>query len=145
VEGALDAEALLAQSPDRARRVRAAAAAGEAVRTLHDAGVLHGDLHLKNLLLLEQGDRTRALLADLEPGRWAPQPDPRRRMAEIMRLYRSIVKRRLLDTAGPEVLASFLEAYTRGDPTLRAALLAHLRRERRRVALHALGYRLLDR
>ena len=49
-EGALDGLALLASPSTPAARRRAAAAAGRAVRALHDAGARHADLHLGNLL-----------------------------------------------------------------------------------------------
>jgi hypothetical protein len=62
-------------------------------------------------------------------------------MRELMRLYRSLVKRGLLEQVGPRGCARFFAAYVDRDRALRRALLAHLPRERRRVALHALGYR----
>jgi hypothetical protein len=57
-----------------------------------------------------------------------------------MRLYRSLLKRRMSGALAPEVIARFLDAYTAGDADLRAALLAHLPRERLRLAIHRLGY-----
>lgn len=48
----------------RARR-EAARALGAAVRTLHDAGVFHGDLHLGNVLFTEEG----AVVLDLQHAR----------------------------------------------------------------------------
>jgi hypothetical protein len=63
-------------------------------------------------------------------------------MAELMRLYRSLRKRRLLAAAGGvRGCAIFLSAYVGGDRALRRALLARLPAERRRLALHALRYR----
>jgi hypothetical protein len=144
-EGSVDGVAFLGGAPGAERRLRACAAAGAAVRRLHDAGVRHGDLHVKNLLLREVGDRTETLIVDLDRARAAAGADARARMAEIMRLYRSLVRRGLADTLGPEGCQRFLDAYTRGDPRLRAALLAHLPRERRRLARHALGHRLARR
>jgi hypothetical protein len=62
-------------------------------------------------------------------------------MAQLMRLYRSLLKRDLLRVVGERGCATFFAAYTRGDDALRDALLARLPAERRRVARHALGYR----
>ena len=139
-EGGVDALAFLGTRPPAARVLRAAAAAGDAVRRLHEAGGRHGDLHLGNLLLCERGAETRALLVDLDRTRIVPHLGPRARMTELMRLYRSAVKRNLTDLAGPRACARFLGSYTAGDRRLRAALLAELPRERTRIAFHRLGY-----
>jgi 3-deoxy-D-manno-octulosonic acid kinase len=141
-EGSADGVAFLASHPDRHRLLRAAEAAGRAVRRFHDAGGRHADLHIKNLLLCEDGRGARALVIDLDRARATAPPDPRRRMRELMRLYRSLIKRGLLAQVGPRGCARFFAAYVDGDRTLRRALLVHLPCERRRVALHALGYRL---
>ena len=144
-EGALDGVAFLDAAPEAERRLRACASAGAAVRRLHEAGVRHRDLHVKNLLLREVGDRTETLIVDLDRARPALRASARARMAEIMRLYRSLVRRGLADGLGPEGCQRFLEAYTDQDQRLRASLLAHLPRERRRLARHALGHRLARR
>jgi tRNA A-37 threonylcarbamoyl transferase component Bud32 len=141
-EGTRDGIALLASRPDAAVRRRAAAAAGSAVRALHDAGASHADLHVGNLLFRERGDRVEALVVDLDRARVAPPLDARARMAELMRLHRSLVKRGLLGDVGPRGCARFFAAYTAGDRALRRELLRQLPRERTRLALHALGYRL---
>lgn len=140
-EGSADGVAFLGSRPDRKRLLRAAEAAGRAVRRFHDAGGRHADLHIKNLLLHEGEDGSRALVIDLDRVRVDGPPSPRRRMRELMRLYRSLVKRGLLAQVGPRGCARFFAAYVDRDRALRRALLAHLPRERRRVALHALGYR----
>jgi hypothetical protein len=90
----------------------------------------------------EVGSETQALLIDLDRARLVLELNARARMAEIMRLYRSLVKRGLVAVVGGEGCQAFLSAYTDGDPSLGTALLAHLPRERRRLALHRLGHRL---
>jgi hypothetical protein len=60
----------------------------------------------------------------------------------MMRLYRSLLKRGHAVAAEPETIAHFLDAYCDGDLALRAELSAALPRERLRVALHRIGYRL---
>jgi hypothetical protein len=142
-EGSADGVAFLESQPEGTRLLRGAEAAGRAVRHFHDAGGRHADLHIKNLLLHEDGDAVRALVIDLDRVRAAAPPSPRRRMRELMRLYRSLVKRGLLAQVGIRGCARFFAAYVDGDRTLRRALLAHLPCERRRVALHVLGYRLV--
>lgn len=141
LEDTLDGVRFLEARPARDRVLRAAAAAGEAVRRLHAAGGRHADLHLKNLLLREQAEGACVWIVDLDRARTARDPRPRERMAQLMRLYRSLLKRDLLDAVGAEGCARFFAAYTDGDRALGQRLLAQLPRERLRIALHALRYR----
>jgi hypothetical protein len=141
----LDARAFLAAGPSSGRALRAAAAAGAALRRFHEAGGRHADLHAGNLLLREGPDACTALLVDLDRARHGRPPSPAARMAEIMRLYRSLVKRDLARSLGPRGCAAFLRAYTGADRFLRRALLRHLPRELLRLRWHRLGYRLRPR
>ena len=136
-----DAEAWLRAGPSQASLARALESAGAAVRRFHDAGGSHPDLHLKNLLVREVADRCEIVVIDLDRARVVPELAARERMAQLMRLYRSLLKRDLLRVVGEPGCAAFFRAYTRGDGALRDALLARLPAERRRVARHALGYR----
>lgn len=114
--------------------------AGRAVRRLHDVGGRHADLHVDNLLVVERGDELpRVVVTDLDRGRIVTEITPRRRMAELMRLERSLIKNR---HAGSHRLAAvFLRAYVARDRELRAELLRSLPRERVRLARHSLLYR----
>lgn len=143
LEPGCDGLALLAGADprDRACIERACRAAGGAVRRFHDAGGAHADLQLRNLLFQEHGSVLRVLVLDLDRARVGPSPSPRRRMAELMRLYRSLRKRGIEARVGTRGCAAFLHAYVAGDRTLRRALLARLPAERRRIACHALLYR----
>jgi tRNA A-37 threonylcarbamoyl transferase component Bud32 len=140
-EESQDALGFLESDPSPARILRAAEAAGRAVRRLHDAGGRHADLHVKNLLLRERQAETECIVIDLDRIRVAESLGPRRRMQELMRLMRSLLKRRVLATVGPRAVARFFGAYAGRDRELRRALLAHLPRERLRVALHATRYK----
>ena len=140
-EQSIDGEAFLRAAPSQGRMLRAARAAGSTVRRLHDAGGRHADLHIGNLLVRERDLETEALVIDLDRARIDPEITEARRMAELMRLYRSLVKRRLTGRVGVRGYAAFFRAYVAGDRALRRALLSYLPRERRRVALHALLYR----
>jgi 3-deoxy-D-manno-octulosonic acid kinase len=139
-ENACSAVALLSRRPERERLLPVATAAGASLRRFHDAGGRHGDLHVGNLLIREAAPSPQVILVDLDRARVAPPVPARRRMAEIMRLYRSLVKRRASDALAPDVIAHFLDGYTAGDGDLREALLAHLPRERLRLAIHRVGY-----
>jgi hypothetical protein len=140
-EESQDALGFLEGSPSRVRMYRAAVAAGRAVRRLHDAGGRHADLQVKNLLLREHEAETECVVIDLDRVRVVEAVGPRRRMQELMRLTRSLLKRGVLATVGPRAVARFFGAYVGRDRELRRALLAHLPRERLRVALHATHYR----
>jgi len=141
VAQSLDGVSLLDAEPSPVRLLRAAAAAGRAVRSFHDAGGRHADLHVKNLVFREGDAATEAWVVDLDKVRVSRVPGARRRAVELMRLYRSLLKRRLLGRVGERGCARFLAAYVAGDRDLRRALRPHLRREKLRVALHALAYR----
>lgn len=140
-EGSEDAQRFLERHPPRAAVLRAAAAAGRAVRRFHDAGGRHADLHLQNLLLREDEAGVEALVIDLDKARRVARVAPARRMAELMRLYRSACKRDLAAQIGPRGCARFFGTYVRGDRALRRALWGHLGRERWRLRLHALAWR----
>jgi hypothetical protein len=142
-QGSVDGEVFLRTAPGRARRLQAARAGGRAVRQLHDAGGRHADLHIGNLLVLEHESEseTRVLVIDLDRAHVVAELTPARRMAELMRLYRSLLKRQLDHRVGPREYATFFGAYVAGDRSLRRALLTHLPREQRRIARHALLYR----
>jgi 3-deoxy-D-manno-octulosonic acid kinase len=140
-EDTVDAAAFLAAKPDVARCLSAAAVVGRAVRRFHDAGGRHADLHVKNLLLRESSSGLACIVVDLDKARLVMDPTPADRMRELMRLFRSLVKRGFLDTVGARGCARFLTAYCGDDRRLRAALLRRLDPELRRVALHRVAYR----
>jgi hypothetical protein len=66
-------------------------------------------------------------------------------MKQLMRLHRSLVKHGLLAQLGERGCARFFASYTGKDRSLRSALLRQLPRERARLALHTLGYRIARR
>jgi 3-deoxy-D-manno-octulosonic acid kinase len=140
VEASRNAGDVLAAGPEGPRLLSLARAAGESLRRFHDAGGRHADLHVGNLLVRPLGELPRVCIVDLDRARLTPRVPPARRLAEIMRLHRSLVKRGLDGLVSEAAVAAFLDGYTAGDRRLRAALLAYLPRERRRLALHRLGY-----
>lgn len=108
VAGAAD---LAARAGDR----RAIEAAARAVRALHDAGIEHADLNLRNILIGPDG---RAIVIDLDRARARGGPlGPRARLRNLFRLYRSGVK--VLGRVPPRAAVRFGRAYFRKD---RAAL-----------------------
>ena len=141
VEGARDGIAWLAARPTPEELVHGARAAGAAIRRFHDAGGSHADLQIKNLLLRDRDGAVEVLVIDLDRARAGAPPGAARRMRELMRLVRALHKRGLAAQVGARGCAAGFSAYCGGDRTLRRALLAHLPRERRRLARHAWAYR----
>jgi len=140
IAGARDGLAWLRGKPSAAALDAAAVSAGHAVRRFHDAGGRHADLHVKNLLLRGDPDRPETFVIDLDKAQVGAPPTPRRRMQELMRLYRSLIKRGVFEEIGPGPRTRFFASYTDGDASLASALLAHYPRELRRVSRHARGY-----
>jgi 3-deoxy-D-manno-octulosonic acid kinase len=138
-----DALAFLSAAPERPRVLAACAAAGKSVRRFHDAGGRHADLHLKNLLLREHAETFEVLIVDLDRARIGESPTPARRLRELARLDRSLLKRGIAARVGARGIARFFGAYCDGDRALRRDLIARFPAERRRLEWHALGYRLL--
>lgn len=140
-EDAADVLVWMGSDPDRPRILRAVEACARAIRRFHDAGGRHADLHVKNLLVRERGDACDAVIVDLDGARSGEAPDAARRMKELARLHRSVLKRGLADRIDHEAHRAFLAAYVAGDTGLGVDLGRHWPRERRRVAIHALRYR----
>ncbi|HZU95820.1 MAG TPA: lipopolysaccharide kinase InaA family protein [Planctomycetota bacterium] len=118
VAGARDLQRVLGEARGRERR-RALALAGEAVRALHDAGVEHADLNVKNVLVA--GDR--AFVIDLDRGELREALDDEARRRNLIRLLRSALKLRLREgTLESRDALRFARAYARGDRSLRSKL-----------------------
>lgn len=146
-----DGRALFEGAPTDARLRAAATAAGKALRALHDAGVLHGDLHLRNLLFSsaagagtkdDEQEDLRCQLIDLDRARQVASPSPSARMHEWMRLLRSLEKNGLTQRITPRTYAAALSAYCQRDRDLRRAMWACLAQERARALRHRLGWRI---
>ena len=105
-EDTIDGHTFLLRQPRPDRLRRAARAAGKAVRLLHDAGGLHADLHIKNLLIREDARSAEVIVVDLDRAEIRDPMPAQRRMRELMRLYRSLRKRNLLDAAKPRGVAA---------------------------------------
>lgn len=87
VAEARDLLAVLREEPEGPTRWRALAAAGRSIRRLHDAGVDHVDLNVKNVLLAPDG---RAIVIDLDRCRIGAGPLPwSTREGNLIRLLRS--------------------------------------------------------
>jgi 3-deoxy-D-manno-octulosonic acid kinase len=89
-----------------------------ALRSLHDAGLVHPDLNLGNLLVAVSGERREVVFVDLDRARFAGHPlSARVRRGGLARLRRSAAK---LDPRGRWLPASALDRmealYWHADP-----------------------------
>jgi 3-deoxy-D-manno-octulosonic acid kinase len=144
--GARDLFDVLLSSEDARARCVLLCEVGAAIRLLHDAGVDHRDLQLRNILVVEEAGRRRIVVIDLDravyhsSGRLAS----RLRARSLGRLTRSVVKNGLWhERVGPRELAAFIGAYTAGNRPLRTALRGWIRGERWKLALHRFRYRFI--
>jgi 3-deoxy-D-manno-octulosonic acid kinase len=137
-----DLAATLADLHGSRERVQLARAVGAALRRLHDAGVDHRDLQLRNVLVAG-GSLERIVVVDLDRARMLggiPLAS-RARARNLGRLVRSAVKLGApLSGSGRRELAALLAAYTRGERALRQDLLRFAGWERCKLALHRASY-----
>jgi tRNA A-37 threonylcarbamoyl transferase component Bud32 len=69
-----------------------AEAVAAAVAGMHDAGIVHADLNLKNVLVRCDPDGPSAFVVDFDKARHSPTVSLQRRMGNLARLDRSVVK-----------------------------------------------------
>jgi tRNA A-37 threonylcarbamoyl transferase component Bud32 len=145
-DGALDGAAWLARAPSDRERRAACVALGRALRRLHDAGAVHGDLQIRNVLLERvtegagSGDTLRCLLIDLDATRIGSRVAPRDRVRELLRLDRSLEKEGFAALLDRRHRAIAFGSYCGDDRALRRAMLRWGRIERLAVWRHRLGW-----
>jgi 3-deoxy-D-manno-octulosonic acid kinase len=123
-----------------AERNRLSRQAGDAVGRLHDAGVEHPDLQLRNVIVTPD---SRVVIIDLDGAVFHRHGllSVRKRAANLGRLARSAVKNGVFgDLLDRRDLAGFAAAYTRDRRDLRRQLRARIPLERWKLALHRLSY-----
>lgn len=112
---------------------------GAEVRRMHEAGVLHADLHVKNVLVDGGG---RVTILDFDRARVAKSWPPAARIANLLRFDRSLVKlgRRGVAVARTDRLRFFAGYWPEGlPPGERADVVRRCRASLRR---HRLGWRI---
>jgi hypothetical protein len=133
--------ALPSGDPPAAERVRALRRAGAIIRGLHERGVVHSDLHPKNLFVAE--GTGEVLVLDLDRTHRGPMPSAGARLENLVRFYRFGKRRERVGDGGgwsDADLHALLEGYTGGDPgELEGEV---LRSYSRSSWLHRIGWRL---
>ena len=98
--------------------------AARQIRRMHDIGILHGDLHLKNLLLQRQASETpKVYVIDFDRAKLGSEATLDQRFRNLDRLARSVRKIHVADA----LLSAwdrlrFLRAYLEGMPSKRELL-----------------------
>ena len=147
---ARDGVALLDGERDDITLVDAARAAGETLARLHEAGFVHGDLHLGNLLFERRtkapgrrvsSDRVwRCLLVDFDRSRRLRRDALGDRARDAARMLRSLEKQQRTSALPRPALDAALDAYCDGDEALRRALVAYWPRARRAIWRHRVAW-----
>jgi len=126
-------EAAMEDAPWRRRRVILERSA-DLLRAMHDAGFLHADLNVSNLVVGEGAEGDRVFVVDLDRGRFLARLRLAERLSNLARLLRSYEKwiaRRGRLSAREEIL--FLRRYCRTDRRLLRDLRGRLDRYRARL------------
>ncbi len=83
---------LLNQEPRGKMRNHSLGAAARAVREMHDAGLVHSDLNLRNLMVTELTGEPEGFVLDLDRSRFPPEVTDKQRADNLARLLRSLEK-----------------------------------------------------
>lgn len=109
IPGARDAAAWLANGTGD-RKGEMLREAGRQMAAMHEAGVAHPDVHLRNLLVVDADGGPEVWLLDFDKARVHAGPVPRaRRATDLRRLARSV--RKLKADVGPDGWAALREGY----------------------------------
>jgi tRNA A-37 threonylcarbamoyl transferase component Bud32 len=96
ITGAIDLMELLLNPEENklvVRKRQIISKAAKAVKEMHDAGIYHADLHLKNILVQSAaGGKVNVYIIDLDKSRQYEEISLHKRMRNIMRLDRSVEK-----------------------------------------------------
>ena len=125
---------------DRRRALRSAA---RAVREMHDAGLVHGDLNLRNLMVAETESYPEGFVIDLDRSWFPTEVKENHRAANLARLLRSLEKSQpLARKTGVRERLRFLRDYCGGMGPLYRRLRRRVGRRSQGFALHRLAWRL---
>lgn len=115
---ATDFISYLDKEPEGKMRRAVIEKAADAVKRMHQGGIYHADLHLKNFLVV--GKRSTVYLIDFDKSEVSPSLRPSKRMKNLKRLDRSAEKlTRLGLSLTPGDKKTFCRVYTSGDREIR--------------------------
>jgi len=134
---ATDLISYLNDEPKNERRKAVIEKAGEAVKKIHQAGIYHADLHLKNFLV----EGKKVYLIDFDKSTITNRLHPSQRIKNLKRLDRSAekLKRLGLPLSGQDK-GVFCRAYISGDTEIPPYLHTYLKRYRWYQQLYRAGW-----
>lgn len=114
VPGAHDLAAVLfpGRATDETDPAAAMEVTGRLFRTLHEGGVIHPDLNLKNILIVGAGPSPQTRVLDLDGARLQARVGPRARRRMVERFWRS--GRKWSARTGAALDPVWVEAFNRG-------------------------------
>lgn len=139
VPGSRSLEEVLCAKPGPGRR-RALGAAAVAIREMHDGGLLHVDLNLRNLMLAETEVGPEGFVLDLDRSRFPARLSDGDRAGNLSRLLRSLEKSPAAPRVGWTTRARFLLDYAGGDRVRFRTLAAAIQRRAALLPLHRLAW-----
>jgi len=138
----------LARGTDANAQPAVVEATARAVRKMHDAGLFHADLQLKNILVRHTSENIEVFFIDLDKSAIRNSLPERLRAANLRRLNRSAVKIQQAH-ALPEgsiiddtVRRLFLRTYSGTGAIFGSDIDTFIRSCRRNAAIHAIGWRI---
>jgi tRNA A-37 threonylcarbamoyl transferase component Bud32 len=134
---------LLHDEPPGTSRRQSLTAAAIALRKMHDAGMVHADLNLSNVMVTELAGWPEGFVLDLDRSTFPSTLDDSHRAANLTRLLRSLEKAEdLAALVGPHERARFLRDYCDGTGPSYHTLQELVRRRARWFTLHRLAWKL---
>jgi 3-deoxy-D-manno-octulosonic acid kinase len=142
VPGSRDLERALTAEPTGRERNLTLAAAARAVREMHDAGLVHADLNLGNVMVTEFAGDPEGFVLDLD-GSWFPaELTETHRAWNLARLLRSLEKSDIAGRVNLRERVGFLREYCGGTGSRYRELKALIARRSRLFFIHRFGWRL---
>ncbi|MFH0814458.1 MAG: lipopolysaccharide kinase InaA family protein, partial [Pseudomonadota bacterium] len=112
---------------------------------MHEVGISHGDLHLKNILLqINDPQEINIYIIDFDKSSATSQLNENKRIQNLLRLNRSVEKYKKmgLPITRTDVLR-FLLAYYQNPPNFRTLIRELTQRYKRHMRYHRLGGKIL--
>jgi len=133
---------LLRDEPPGGLRRRSLAAAAVALREMHDAGMVHADLNLSNVMVTEFTGEPEGFVLDLDRSTFPPTLNDSHRASNLARLLRSLEKaQELAALVGLRERVRFLRDYCNGRGARYRALQQLVRKRARWFPLHRLAWK----
>jgi tRNA A-37 threonylcarbamoyl transferase component Bud32 len=123
------------------------ASLAKCIARMHDSGIYHGDLHIGNILVqIPPGEDPRIYLIDFDKSKVVERMSLPKKIKNLMRLYRSVVKRpNLLKKLNYNDIQRFLYAYFGGDRLKRREAERLLKKYFHIIQIHSLWWRISGR